>query len=118
MADYSGRSVRDVRPAQLAEMLYDQFQRVVAGGRPAEFERTIRGFQNGKDMRQTVLRMPLSSDGKSVDGVMSVSAWQGTDNIRSFFRFLRNETAPRPIAHAQWYIRNRSRLTACSIGSQ
>lgn len=83
--DYTGCSVTQVRPAVIAELIFDQFRRTFEARRPMAFRRTITGFGDSGPMVHTSLRLPLSADGEGVHWLISVADWDSSADMREFY---------------------------------
>lgn len=83
--DYTARSVRSIRPGQMADAIYEQYRQTVKAAKPMAFVRTIRGFSEDHTLSQTTIRLPLSDKGIDVNGIMSLSDWRHQPEMRDFY---------------------------------
>ncbi len=72
--DYTHALVSDVQPAEIAQGLMRQYERVIAAGAPCLFMfEVLGGPNNDLPVRETSLRMPYSGDGEAVTQIVSLS---------------------------------------------
>jgi len=80
--DYTGQSVRDLMPAQFAEVIWAQYTEVIEAQHPL-VHRII--FENDfRSSNYERITLPLSADGERVDKLLAVSEfesrfWQSVD---------------------------------------
>lgn len=72
--DLTGRSVRKLTPPEYAECIWNQYLEVLEAKSPAAFLTEV-PRDNGPDAYYAVVRMPLSSDGDSVDAILSAEEY-------------------------------------------
>ncbi len=70
-ADFTGKSVRDLRPAAFAELIWRQYSEVLAIG-GAAFH-SVRLLAGDKYINYHRITMPLSTDGSTIDMLLAVS---------------------------------------------
>lgn len=76
--DFTGRSIREVPPAEFGNLLFRQYSSVFEAGDNAGF---IVSFENDRGIRDTfaVSRYPLSSDGSTIDRIISIEQYGEDD---------------------------------------
>lgn len=72
--DFTGHSILDVPPAEYAALLFQQYESVTKSKSPKMF---INRFENDQGFRSqyAVVRMPLASNGKNIDHIISAEAY-------------------------------------------
>ncbi len=89
--DLKGRSVRELKPKAYAELIWQQYTETVERAAPALYVNQVPGKSNLWH-RQGVLRLPFSSDGESVDIVLSVDYYgKDREELKIFFLDARSE---------------------------
>jgi hypothetical protein len=84
-ADLTGRSVREIKPAAFAEMIWQQYEDVVETKAPGLYLHKV-PVKYGSLRPHAILRLPFSSDGKAVDITMSVDDYCGAkSDLKEFF---------------------------------
>lgn len=83
--DYTAQSVAGMRPRQVADDMLRQLRMTVQTAAPVGFVRTFKGPEEARRWRQTILRLPLSRDGVGVHGVLSLSDWSDSADLRDFY---------------------------------
>ncbi len=83
--DLSGKSVLVLKPAHYAKTIYRQYQTVFETAKPQGFLTEV-PFEADHYTYYAVIRMPLSSNGKDVDMIMSVEDYgDDRDQLRKVF---------------------------------
>jgi hypothetical protein len=83
--DLTGKSVRDIRPAAFAEMVWQQYEEVVETKAPGLYLHKVPA-KHGSLRNHAILRLPFSSDGEAVDIVMSVDDYcDAKSDLKEFF---------------------------------
>lgn len=73
-ADYTGKSVRDVRPSEAGAVLFAQYERMLELRKPMIFIfQTLSGIDENLPIKEASLRLPFSDDRESITQIMSFS---------------------------------------------
>ena len=74
--DLTGCSVRCQKPPALGQILFSEYQLVVARRSPQAFRHDLRPDPDRASLWQETLRLPLSADGVNVTQVLSFADWR------------------------------------------
>lgn len=83
--ELTGKSVRALRPPEVAEAIFEQYRQVVEARAPMAFLHRIHGAGMQLPLMQTTLRMPLSNDRATIDKVVCYSDWSAHTKLREFY---------------------------------
>ncbi len=94
--DLTGKSPLSTIPREVGDFIHHEFTRVRDEATPMAFLHDIRPQLDEPSRFQETLRLPLSSDGKTVTNILSLADWQ-TDQVywSQLYNRLRTE-APKP----------------------
>ena len=83
--DLTGKSIRQLDPPEMAELIFNQYKDTVEAKTPILFTNMVTQ-SNGIMTEESVLRLPLSHDGESVSHL--VCAFDFGSNIKAFRKYL------------------------------
>lgn len=73
--DYTGLTVRDLRPDGVALAVIDQYKAVLRARAPLVFRHNVQSAKKGIPLEQTTIRLPLSDDGETVNKFASYCSY-------------------------------------------
>lgn len=85
MYDLTGQSIQNLTPVSYADCLMEQYRYVQENAKPCGYLTEI-PLEAGYYTYYAVIRLPLSSDGKTIDGVISAEEYgEQKDELKNLF---------------------------------
>lgn len=83
--DLTGKSISNLTPTSYAQCLMEQYRHVQETAEPCGYLTEI-PLEAGYDTYYAAIRLPLSSDGKTIDGVISAEEYgEQRDELKNLF---------------------------------
>lgn len=99
--DLTGHSINDTLPSENCPVVFEQYRRTLEARKPMAFRRRVIDTNMANEPTQTTLRLPLSSDGETIDWIMSLSDLRGSPEMRGFYETYGRERPLRVLTAAR-----------------
>lgn len=95
--ELTGKSVREMRPAEEAESVFTQYRETLLAREPRLYVNSIRAAGSHTELTETSLRLPFSNDGVEVHQILAFSDIRKSHaGVRQLFEELAAKQPPSP----------------------